>query len=118
MNSNSPINYAIDDATYVVVFNATLTSEQTGYRAASKLLAGRVKKYPGFILEESFSDGDRTISVTYWRDLESIRSWREDPEHKSIQAEAVKRWYLAYSVFVCEVSRAYEFPGPKARHAS
>jgi len=47
-----------------------------------------------------------------WRqfDEESIRAWRNHPEHVLAQQAGRDRWYESYSVQVAEISREYRVP--------
>lgn len=113
MNDDLPTLADIDpsgEARYLVVFQATLTDDNDGYAQASAYLNGEVGKLPGYLGQQSFRDGAVTTSITYWRDLESIRQWRAHPDHQRIQKEARRRWYSGYSVNVCAIERAYRHP--------
>lgn len=63
---------------------------------------------PGYLGIESARDADgHGITVSYWRDLESIRAWRQHEEHLVAQARGRADWYEAYEVRVCRVEREH-----------
>lgn len=64
---------------------------------------------PGFLGVDSVRDTTRTgITVSYWRDLESIRMWKRNSEH-TIARNQKNAFYLHYNVKIALVEREYEF---------
>ena len=45
--------------------------------------------------------------MSYWRDMASVRAWREDPRHLQAQAAGRSDWYEAYRVRIANVERDY-----------
>jgi len=76
----------------VVLFFSKLT-EQAGdeYIATDQRLMEKARSAPGFVDVKSFTaaDGER-LTIVWWKDLETLRAWREDPEHRAAQAQVVK----------------------------
>ena len=66
------------------------------------------KLQPGYLGIDS-ARSDLGITVSYWRDLESIGSWRNQMEHLVAQQRGREGWYERYTVRVCRVQREYEF---------
>jgi heme-degrading monooxygenase HmoA len=54
------------------------------------------------------ADG-RGITVSYWRDEESITAWRAQADHARTRAEGRARWYESVTVHVARVERSYGF---------
>jgi len=50
---------------------------------------------------------DIGITVSYWRDLESIKQWKNQAEHLEAQAVGKSRWYSAYTTRIALVERDY-----------
>ena len=61
---------------------------------------------PGFLGFETARDG-LGISVSYWRDLESIRAWKANAEHLQAQRLGHQRWYSAFKTRIARVERDY-----------
>lgn len=80
-----------------------------GYAEASEAMLDVASTMDGFLGIEYARDEGRGISVTYWRDLESLRAWREHAQHVAIQRVGQERFYLAYRVRVALVEREYEW---------
>ena len=49
------------------------------------------------------------ITVSYWRDRDSIASWREVTEHRVAQNHGLLEWYRRYQVRICLVEHEYGF---------
>jgi heme-degrading monooxygenase HmoA len=63
---------------------------------------------PGFLGVETASS-DVGITVSYWRDEESIAAWRRNADHAFAQYEGRTRWFDAYELRVARVERAHSF---------
>ena len=63
---------------YAVIFSSTLSDNAEGYSSMADRMVALAREQEGFIDVESASrtsDGFG-ITVSYWRDLESIRKWK------------------------------------------
>ena len=91
----------------VVLFFSRLTPEAgEEYVATDQYLSEKVKTAPGFVKVKSFTaaDGER-LTVVWWKDAETLRAWREDPEHRAAQAKGRALWYRYYDMEVAEIVR-------------
>jgi heme-degrading monooxygenase HmoA len=61
----------------------------------------------GFLGVESARQ-DIGITVSYWKDLESIRKWKMNTEHREAQEKGRETWYKSYKTRICLVERDYE----------
>ena len=94
---------------YAVIFTNLRTEVDNGYSE----MAGRMEKLAlaqdGCLGVESARDG-LGITVSYWRDLESIRKWKEHEAHKLAQEKGMKEWYSEYKTRIAFVERDSEMP--------
>ncbi|MDG4770633.1 antibiotic biosynthesis monooxygenase [Solwaraspora sp. WMMD792] len=98
---------------YLVVFASTRTDDDHGYAATARRMLELADAQPGFLGVDSARDPDGVgITVSYWRDEESIAAWRRHVEHLIAQADGRARWYASFAVHVARVERAYRFPPP------
>ena len=70
----------------------------------------QVKKYDGFLGEMPYCNLEvksRFVTLFYWNDRESIKAWREDPEHVKIQELGRNKVFAWYKIRVCELEREY-----------
>jgi heme-degrading monooxygenase HmoA len=91
----------------VVLFFSRLTPEAgEEYVATDAHLMEKARGAPGFVNAKSFTaaDGER-LTIVRWKDLETLRAWREDPEHRKAQAKGRALWYRYYDMEVAEVVR-------------
>jgi len=96
---------------YAVVFSSLRATGDDGYAAVSERMLELAAEQPGYLGVESARDG-LGITVSYWRDLESIRSWKAVAEHRLAQEAGRERWYARYTVRIARVEREYSFERP------
>ncbi len=92
---------------YAVIFTSLRTDGDDGYGAMSERMLELVARQPGYLGVESAREGVG-ITVSYWRDLESIRQWKAQAEHLAAQALGHQKWYSAFKTRIAKVERDYE----------
>ncbi|MBK7129541.1 MAG: antibiotic biosynthesis monooxygenase [Crocinitomicaceae bacterium] len=93
---------------YAVIFTSSRTDGDQGYAEMGKEMFDLVQHYDGFLGMES-SRTEIGITVSYWKDLESIKVWKENARHQLAQKFGKEKWYQLYKVRICKVERDYEF---------
>ncbi|WP_421185117.1 antibiotic biosynthesis monooxygenase family protein [Aeromonas enteropelogenes] len=91
---------------YAVIFTSERTNVDEGYAAMAERMLALARTQPGFLGVESARDGVG-ITVSYWRDLESIRHWKGDLEHKEAQRLGREQWYRTFKTRIARVERDY-----------
>jgi heme-degrading monooxygenase HmoA len=68
---------------------------------------------PGFVDVKSYTseDGER-LTIVWWKDLETLRRWREDPRHRVAQQTGRRLSCEYYAMEVAEVVRESRFTRP------
>ena len=66
------------------------------------------KQQPGYLGFESARDG-LGIAVSYWKDLESIKNWKNNVTHSEAQRLGRTKWYSAYKTRIALVKKEYSF---------
>lgn len=94
---------------YAVIFTALPSVFREGYSEMVARMHALAQEQDGFLGMESAEDG-LEITVSYWRDLESIHLWHRNAEHRVAQAKGKVAWYKGYSVRIAKVERNYRFP--------
>ncbi len=64
----------------------------------------------GFISVERFqslSNEGKFVSVSFWRDEQAVKTWREHAEHRLAQARGKKEIFADFRIRVAEVVRDY-----------
>lgn len=93
---------------YAVIFSSLKTNENEGYADMADLMLELASQQEGFLGVES-ARNDIGITVSYWKDLESIRKWKANSDHLVAQKLGRKKWYASYTTRIAKVERDYTF---------
>jgi len=92
---------------YAVIFTSIRTDEdQKGYNEMAGRMIELATKQEGFLGFES-SRNEIGITVSYWKDLESIKRWKDNSEHIVAQELGKSAWYKCYKTRIAKVERDY-----------
>jgi heme-degrading monooxygenase HmoA len=91
---------------YAVIFTSLRTEGDSEYSQMANRMEELAKQQEGFLGVESARDGIG-ITVSYWRDLDCIRKWKQHEEHLLAQAKGRSTWYSAFKVRIARVERVY-----------
>lgn len=91
---------------YAVIF-ATLQSEDLqGYAETAVTLEELARKQPGFLGYDS-ARSEIGITVSYWKDLDSIELWKKNLFHVAAKEKGKSQWYSKYSLRIAKVEIEY-----------
>ncbi|HPE83295.1 MAG: antibiotic biosynthesis monooxygenase [Aequorivita sp.] len=93
---------------YAVIFTSVQSKNINGYAEMAGFMETLVKQQPGFLGMES-ARNEIGITVSYWQNLENIKSWKANLDHLIAQKKGREQWYSYYKVRVCKVEREYGF---------
>lgn len=94
---------------YAVIFTSQRVNDE-GYAGTSDRMMELAQQQPGFLGIESARGADGVgITVSYWRDLESIANWKAHAEHRVAQQRGRAEWYAGYVTRIAKVERDYDF---------
>ena len=93
---------------YAVIFSSTLANAE-GYSTMADRMVELAKAQDGFLGVESASRTSEGfgITVSYWRDLESIKLWKAQSEHAAAQKMGREAFYRSYRLRIARVEREY-----------
>jgi len=91
---------------YAVIFSSHRTDDLEGYGETAARMLELAAQQPGYLGVESVHE-DLGITISYWRDLESIRAWKRHAEHREAQRNGIDRWYSRYKTRIALVERDY-----------
>jgi heme-degrading monooxygenase HmoA len=80
------------------------------YKRLAEGLNEEVRKFDGFISIERFqsiSNSDKFVSLSFWRDEEAVRKWRNLQQHREAQARGRGGIFSDYRLRICTVVRDY-----------
>ena len=92
---------------YAVIFTSVRTTVEAGYEAMAQRMVELAAQQPGFLGVESAREG-LGITVSYWRDLESIKAWKANAEHLVAQQTGRSDWYRQYKTRI-SIHVSYSF---------
>jgi heme-degrading monooxygenase HmoA len=84
--------------------------QQQEYLDAAARLRQHLDTMDGFLSIERFeslSQPGKFLSLSYWRDEEAVRSWRNFDLHRQVQAAGRERVFADYRLRVAAVVRDY-----------
>ena len=87
-----------------------LPNRQEAYLEAAARLKPLVEAQDGFISIERFesvTDPGKFVSISYWRDEEAVRQWRNVEQHRRVQEAGRKSIFSDYRLKVAKVIRDY-----------
>jgi heme-degrading monooxygenase HmoA len=94
-----------------VIFELTpAPGRKQEYLDLAAALASELKDRDGFISIERFqsiSNPERFVSLSFWRDEEAVRKWRNLQQHREAQAKGRAGIFAAYRLRVAQVLRDY-----------
>ncbi len=93
---------------YAVIFTSFKTKDDKGYSEMAELMIKLAQEQTGFLGIES-ARGNLGITVSYWRDLESIKKWKVNSDHQIAQEKGKTDWYSSSKVRTSEVEKDYDF---------
>jgi heme-degrading monooxygenase HmoA len=95
---------------YAVIFSIVRAKvDEAEHEAMGEKMVALAMQQDGFLgFEYSPETPDGfSLSVSYWRDEDSIRRWKAHAEHLVAQKLGKDKWYPAYAIKVARVERAY-----------
>ena len=91
---------------YAVIFTSQRTLVDEGYADMANKMDELAKQQPGYLGIESVRE-ELGITVSYWSDLESIKKWKANLDHKQAQKFGHEKWYSSFKVRISKVERDY-----------
>ena len=82
------------------------------YAELAEKVFPEVDTIDGFISVEGFeslSEAGKILSLSFWRDEESIQRWREHPEHAKVMQQAKDHVFSSYRITASSTIRDYRF---------
>jgi len=93
---------------YAVIFTSLRTEGDHGYGEMAERMVKLASQQPGFLGIESARESVG-ITVSYWSDLESIKTWKQNAEHLIAQKQGREALYKEFKIRISKVERDYRF---------
>lgn len=88
---------------YAVIFKAKVKEVDEEYFSMARKMRKIAFEDYGCIDFISVCEENTEISISYWKDLENIKKWKEDKEHLKAQELGRTKWYESYMIEISEV---------------
>jgi len=95
---------------YAVIFSIVRANvDEAEYNTIAESMATLPAQQDGFLGFEYSPETPEgfSLSVSYWKDDEAIRRWKQHSEHLIAQKLGKEKWHPAYAIKVARVERAY-----------
>ena len=96
----------ITKGSIIVSFKYKKSSNLKGYEEMNLLTIEEVNKNEGHLGNELFSNDEKYIFISYWKDLDSIEKWKNNKLHISAKKMAVT-WYKTYKMQISKLENDY-----------
>ncbi|MFK8038131.1 MAG: antibiotic biosynthesis monooxygenase [Crocinitomicaceae bacterium] len=93
---------------YAVIFSSINTEHIADYSDMADKMVELASRQEGFLGVES-ARNELGITVSYWKDLDSIKKWRNNAEHSVARERGRNEWYKAFKTRISLVERDYGF---------
>ncbi|UAA38403.1 antibiotic biosynthesis monooxygenase [Paraneptunicella aestuarii] len=97
---------------YAVIFSSIKTEKLDGYNDTAEKMWQLAHEQEGFLGVDSAggeTHGEAGITVSYWRDLDSIKQWKMQSDHAIARKLGKEKWYQGYTLRVAKVEKQYDF---------
>ena len=92
------------------IFTSIRTNVEEGYDKMDELTFKEIETINGYLGCEAYRDENVFgVNVSYWKDLNVLKNWKENTLHKKAQALGREKWYKNYKLRICLVQRDYGF---------
>jgi len=91
---------------YAVIFISLHTQNDIGYTEMSEKMMALASQQQGFLGVETARE-NMGITVSYWTDLESVRCWKANLEHRVAQKLGRENWYSSFKIRIAKVEHDY-----------
>ena len=93
---------------YAVIFTSLRRDPDPEYDQMAEEMETLAADQPGYLgIESARSQDGKGITVSYWKDLDSIAAWKKNARHQIAQKRGKEKWYLSYSIRIARVEREY-----------
>jgi len=93
---------------YAVIFTSVRTESDNDYTEVAYRMVRLASQQEGFLGLEA-ARNEVGITVSYWRELDSIRKWKENADHAVAREKGRTDWYKAFKTRIAIVEQDYGF---------
>ncbi|MFT7588861.1 MAG: heme-degrading monooxygenase HmoA [Limisphaerales bacterium] len=95
---------------YAVIFTSIRKEGADGYDQTSERMEELVNANADCFGFESFrNENGFGVTISYWKDDQAIKGWKQNEEYQTAQQKGQAAWYSHYKLRICKVERDYGF---------
>ncbi len=96
---------------YAVIFvNQRTEDDGDGYGTMADRMVELAQQQEGYLGVESVrEDSGKGITVSYWKTMDAIKSWKADVEHCEARKLGKDKWYEDYQLQIAKVEHGYRW---------
>ena len=92
------------------IFTSIRTNVEEEYDKMDELTFKEIETINGYLGCEAYRDENSFgVNVSYWKDLNVLKKWKENTLHKKAQALGREKWCKNYKLRIYLVERDYGF---------
>ena len=102
----------------VIIFRSRLRfdADLSELETAGNRMYEIVSAMPGFLSSRIFNgEGGESVNIVEFEDEETLRTWRDHPEHRDIQERGRQEFFTEYHMEICDSQRSYRFSVDEGR---
>ena len=99
----------------IIVFRSRLkkNADIPGLVRLGSAIYQTATRMPGYVSYKDFTAEDgENVSIVEFESAETLRAWREHPDHLDAQRRGREEFFESYRIQVCTPGRSYSFPDP------
>lgn len=94
---------------FAVIFTSIRTDKNNDeYSDMAHKMVELAKQQDGFLGVES-ARNEIGITVSYWKDIDSIKKWKNNSEHMIARKSGREIWYQSFKTRIAKVESDYQF---------
>jgi heme-degrading monooxygenase HmoA len=93
---------------YAVIFQAKVKNPDAEYNQTAMQLRELAMIEYGCINFIATREDGFEIAISYWKNLQQFKKWKQDADHLLAQQNGREKWYSFYKVQVVEIIQEYE----------
>ena len=93
---------------YAVIFTADVKELDSEYEKMALKMRDLAINEHNCIDFISCSKGGQEVSISYWKNMGHIKSWKNNIEHLEAQELGRKKWYNSYKIEITKIEHSYK----------
>lgn len=98
------------EAQFAVIFESVRSGlDDDGYAQMAAHMNNIAHEQDGFCGIETYRNGKRGVTISWWRDREAITAWGRHPGHRKAKELGRTRWYDSFHLEIVRIDENRTF---------